>query len=257
MGKGGALTYGYILRMDVSEGVESDFHSILKKHIERNLLHVQKPPARVRMKKNCDKCLANFWTWWRFFTCKKERARPEKKKPMVTERDDFVSPISIETYMEYRAKLLTLSFERETPAFSRMLTVLEIFSFLLTSSGAVIAVPGIDLGTWVAITVALSTGVTSYIDFYQLRTERDTRNHSLSEFQNLLTWWESLSIIDKRTRTAKQKAVGTIENCVLNLCISRAGSVTNFTGDTEGGDEENESTKKEGVGGDDTKDKKQ
>ena len=192
--------------MDSSDGVESQFHKILKAHVEKNLLYLKAPPMTNRIKDEVNRWLLIPRRIYRFICCVKPRARPEKKNT-VTERDDYVSPISIETYMEYRAKPITLAYEFQTPAFSHKLTVLEIVSFLLTSSGAIIAVPGIDLGTWVAITVALSTGVSSYIDYYQLRNERDTRNHSLSEFQNLMTWWESLSIIDKRTKTAKAKAV--------------------------------------------------
>jgi len=64
----------------------------------------------------------------------------------------------------------------------------------------------------------------SYIDYYQLRTERDTRNNSLGDFQNLLTWWDSLSIIDKRTRKAKEKALSSVENGVLLLHERMAGA---------------------------------
>lgn len=110
--------------------------------------------------------------------------------------------------------------------------------FILTSMGAVLAVPGIDLGSWVAITVAMSTAVSATVEYFQVKTERDTRNANLGEFQNLMTWWESLSIIDKRTRKAKNKALQTIEGGELLLAERRAGAA--FAADRKEGDGEEE-----------------
>jgi len=98
------------------------------------------------------------------------------------EKDDFVSPITIETYMEYRGKPLTLGWEKSTPQVNKLLSNLEILAFAFTSAGAVLAVPGVDVGQYVAITVALGTGVNTYIDYYQLRTERSaTRRTAVSQ----------------------------------------------------------------------------
>ena len=162
------------------------------------------------------------------------------------EKDDYVSPLTIETYVQYRATPIALAYEKQTPEISDKLTRLEVAVFVLTSMGAVLAVPEIGLASWVAITVAIATGITSYIEYFQLRIERDTRNNSLAEFQNLMTWWESLSIIDKRTKQSKEKAVSTIEEGILILVERRAGAA--FAGG--GGDEEGGEG---GEGGDDGK----
>ncbi|GMH70018.1 hypothetical protein TrST_g14150 [Triparma strigata] len=235
VGKSGALVYGQILRMDTSDGVESKFHKILKKHIEMNLVFTKEPPKNDTKKKGSDK----------ISTMPSMVSKQKDSKQSTIEKDDFVSPITIETYFEYRAIPLALAYEKHTPAISDKLSFLEITVFVLTSAGAVLAVPGVELGSWVAITVALSTGVTSYIEYFQLRVERDTRNNSLAEFQNLVTWWESLSIIDKRTKQSKEKALSTIENGVLILVERRAGAA--FSG---GGDEEEEGGGDGGDGGD-------
>ena len=43
------------------------------------------------------------------------------------------------------------------------------------------------------------------------------------ESQNLLTWWDSLSYVDRRTRSAKQRVVSVLENAVLGVSSARTG----------------------------------
>ena len=145
--------------------------------------------------------------------------------------------MTIETYVEYRAKPLTDYYEKATPVWARRLGRLESLGFVLTSMGAVLAVPGINLGSWVAITVAMSTAVNATVEYFQLKTERDTRNATLGDFQNLMTWWESLSIIDKRTNKAKLRALNTVEKGILLLVERRAGAAFG-TDQTEEAEEE-------------------
>ena len=228
VGKSGALVYGDILREDTSDGVESKFHKKLKRHVEENLIFTRDAPRKR------DKAI------------KGKNAKITSMASMIDkkgklgqqnaiDKDDFISPLTIETYVEFRAKPITLAYERQTPHISDKLSALEITVFILTSAGAVLAVPGINLGSWVAISVAMSTAVTSYIEYFQLRIERDTRNNSLSDFQNLMTWWESLSIIDKRTKQSKEKALLCIEGGVLILVERRAGAA--FSNSGEAGDD--------------------
>lgn len=218
VGKSGALVYGDILREDTSEGVESSFHKKLRRHVETNLIFTRAAEKKKKNRKNKKQNEAG-----------KVAAKIDKSGAATIEPDDLISPITIETYVEFRAKAITLAYEKQTPIISDQLSVLEIATFILTSLGAVLAVPGIEKGAYVAITVALSTAVTSFIEYFQLRVERDTRNHSLNEFQNLITWWSSLSIIDKRTKQSKEKAVSTIESGILTLVERRAGAA--FGGD--------------------------
>ena len=227
VGKSGALVYGSILREDISEGVDSKFHKKLKKHIEYNLVFTKAIPKNRKrdklLKGNNNK-----------ITSMDSGKLDQRSNQMSSiDKDDFISPMNIETYVEYRAKPITLAYEKQTPLISDKLSFLEILVFVLTSAGAVLAVPGINMGSWVAITVALSTAVTSYIEYFQLRIERDTRNNSLSEFQNLMTWWESLSIIDKRTKQSKEKALAIIEGGVLILVERRAGAAFSTSGDAD------------------------
>jgi hypothetical protein len=227
VGKSGALVYGSILREDISEGVDSNFHKKLKKHIEYNLVFTKAIPKNRKrdklLKGNNNK-----------ITSMDSGKLDQRSNQMSSiDKDDFISPMNIETYVEYRAKPITLAYEKQTPLISDKLSFLEILVFVLTSAGAVLAVPGINMGSWVAITVALSTAVTSYIEYFQLRIERDTRKNSLSEFQNLMTWWESLSIIDKRTKQSKEKALAIIEGGVLILVERRAGAAFSTSGDAD------------------------
>ena len=214
------------------------FHKKLKKHVEYNLIFTREPEKSKAQAKG-----------GKIRSMQSAIDRKNGSDQQTIDKDDFISPITIETYVEFRAKPITLAYEKQTPLISDKLSALEIIVFILTSAGAVLAVPGIDMGSWVAITVAMSTAVTSYIEYFALKTERDTRNNSLSDFQNLMTWWESLSIIDKRTKQSKEKAVGTIEGGILLLVERRAGAAFSSNSDeNEGGEGD------DGQGGDKKKD---
>jgi len=230
VGKSGSLVYGSVLKADTSMGQESFFHKkTLRPHVESNLIKTKD---------------ARFGS----FSEMQQLAGGGKKKnsnKVVSLRrandgidiDDLISPLTIETYVEYRAKPLTDYYEKATPVWARRLGRLESLGFVLTSMGAVLAVPGINLGSWVAITVAMSTAVNATVEYFQLKTERDTRNATLGDFQNLMTWWESLSIIDKRTNKAKLRALNTVEKGILLLVERRAGAAFG-TDQTEEAEEE-------------------
>jgi hypothetical protein len=59
----------------------------------------------------------------------------------------------------------------------------------------------------------------------------------IHDLQNLRTWWDSLSVIDRRTRMAKNHAVMVLEQAVLNQAMART-SETAFVGNQGGQDRE-------------------
>jgi hypothetical protein len=244
VGKSGALKYGHVLRMNTDDGSDSDFHKkFLKPHIERNLLQKPQKVVPFWMGRKRDTVYNVTHAADMLMQQEVETTKPDLH---TVERDDYVSPITIETYVEFRGKPITLAYERLSPKMNLMLSSLEvsgrggggatkrerlltrnapqILTFVFTSSGAIMAIPAFRAAQWVAITVALGTATTSIVDYFQLKIDRDTRNNNLAEYQNLMTWWDSLSIIDKRTKAAKEKAVGTIEKGILLLHERIAGA---------------------------------
>ena len=47
-------------------------------------------------------------------------------------------------------------------------------------------------------------------------------NAALNQVHNALVWWESLSMIDRRTRTAKERAAMVLEAAILTSVSARS-----------------------------------
>ena len=144
----------------------------------------------------------------------RDRDRIEKKDSSDSE-EDYLGIMSIESYIKFRAIPLTSMFQKMCPATNRTLHNLELIAFIFTSFGALLAI--VNQAQWVAITVAIGSSVEAYIQHSSMRAKRDTLNRNLTELQNLLTWWDGLTLVDRRTLSVKEHAVDVVETCYMNL----------------------------------------
>ncbi|GMI05119.1 hypothetical protein TrVE_jg12256 [Triparma verrucosa] len=143
------------------------------------------------------------------------------------DKDTCFNLMSIDEYFSHRIVPLVRLYEYKAPLLSSKLTTLEIVSFIFTSFGALLAV--INLAHWVAITVAIAASLESYISHSGLRQQRDILNKNIKEIQNMLTWWDSLTIVERRQLQNREKAVMTTEECF----IAYAEKVSGFQRVTE------------------------
>ena len=66
-------------------------------------------------------------------------------------------------------------------------------------------------------------------------------NKALEDTHNLLIWWDSLSLVQRKMPTAKLRCATVMEGSVLNLCSSRTGvppTLPSQGGEDEGGEGE-------------------
>ena len=145
-----------------------------------------------------------------------------------TEEDDLISPIPIETYIEYRQRPVTMAFQKNGPIISNKISALEMTGTVLMSCGSVLAV--IKLGTWVALVIATVAILQNVSEYLGLTQERASINNGLSDLQNLRTWWEALSVVDRRTRKSKELAVCTVEKAIIQRAAARAAAVGGASG---------------------------
>ena len=76
--------------------------------------------------------------------------------------------------------------------------------------------PG-TLATYVAICVTISATISAIIEYHNLPRRVPALNTALRDVHNLLTWWAGLTLVDRRTRLAKQHMVSTLEAASLSL----------------------------------------
>ena len=118
--------------------------------------------------------------------------------------------------------------------------------FVVTSGGGVLGLIG--YGAWVALSVALATVVNLIIEELRLQKRLEVVNAAVNHTQNMLVWWSSLSIVDRRTRKTKTNAVTTIEQAIVEQITARTDAVISVGGGADGGDDEDRSDEEEGGG---------
>jgi len=145
------------------------------------------------------------------------------------EEDDFVSPISIETYMEKRMKPLMIQFCEKAPWLSRRKAFMDHVSMLVNAVAVALAIPG-KMDHWVTLTMAIRALIMNVMEYLAYPVRLRAINTCLRDMQNLQTWWDSLSIVDRRTGAAKSNAVLVTEQAFLSAkCAGSAQIATAYT----------------------------
>mmetsp|Transcript_107473 Transcript_107473/g.213413 ORF Transcript_107473/g.213413 Transcript_107473/m.213413 type:complete len:983 (-) Transcript_107473:41-2989(-) len=145
------------------------------------------------------------------------------------EEDDFVSPISIETYMEKRMKPLMIQFCAKAPWLSRRCAFMDHLSMLVNAVAVALAIPG-SLDHWVTMAMSVRALIMNVVEFQNYQVRLRALNGCLRDLQNLQTWWDSLSIVDRRTGAAKSNAVLVTEQAFLSArCAGSAQIATAYT----------------------------
>ena len=146
-------------------------------------------------------------------------AAPGASKPDAEEEDDLISPMSIETYMGYRAKYVLAQLEYLAPRLARHLQFLEVLGFVTNSVGAGLAAFGYT--EWVAMSVAFYGVVAAVLQHLNLQQQVEATNQALRDVHNMLIWWNGHGIIEHRTRSSKQHVVNVVETAWLSVVAAR------------------------------------
>jgi len=166
--------------------------------------------------------------------------KPKKKKSMMSvspstaggsdkdeeagkggEIDDYSSPLELEIYIAFRVRSLGGILERIAPGLARELTILEIMALLANATGGVLAVLG--YAPWVAVVVAAGIIFTSMQDYWSLSSQVTATNEAASEVHSLISWWDSLSLVQRKTREARSRSAEVAEGAILKHIGAKTG----------------------------------
>jgi len=243
--KGGALLMGKIGRMQPHYDDERmRFQIILKEHVTGKLYGRKlakpkpKPPANKKANKVAPKD-DNGDVHDENGEVKADAVKTEEPQNSgIVYIDDYVSQLDIETYIECRVRPLAETFEKRAPVMSRRYTAAESLSLAANTAGAVLAV--LSLGSWVSITVAVSAVFLALQDYFFMPSQLEATNRALQENHNLLNWWESLSLVQRKTRMVKFQCATCCEGALLAICNSRTGVSPVLPGQAGSGDDDEE-----------------
>merc|ERR1719409_219392 len=101
----------------------------------------------------------------------------------------------------------------QAPRLSRLLSRFDNLAFLVTAIATLFG--AIGWSDWVTFIATVYMLVTSLKDYLKLQERLTSTNTGLKDVRNLIVWWDSLSVVQKRTRASRIKAVGVTEEAML------------------------------------------
>jgi len=164
-------------------------------------------------------------------------------KMMNVLRDDGFALVTAEDYVKYRLEPSILHYESLSPYLNRLVGRLQVTNYLLTAITAGLSLVGYS--SMVPIPVAFTSMLTALADFEQLSTQLRNVNQCKMQLDNIMIWWESLSMVEKRLPANKEYLVKSTEdnlNAEVSAFIkgpSRQGKPRADQEDSDHGNEKN------------------
>lgn len=152
--------------------------------------------------------------------------------------DDLVSQVDIETYVQCRVRPLVEHLEKRAPTMSKRFNLCEGLGLLANTAGAVLSI--VDLADWVAITVSIASVMMAVNDYFYIPAQLAATNRALQDAHNLITYWDSLSLVQRKTPSVKLRCATTMETGVLALCAARTAVSPALPSEAVQDDEEEE-----------------
>ena len=106
---------------------------------------------------------------------------------------------------------------------------LETAVITLNTTGAVLAVLG--SADWIAVTVAAASQCMSIIDYFYIPSQLQATNKALENCHNLLSYWDSLSLVQAQTRGVKRTCCQCVEGAILEITSARTATSAALPGE--------------------------
>jgi len=137
--------------------------------------------------------------------------------------DDGLSPISAVDYIQFRV-LPTMEYYAKTArVVEKKVGILQIAIFFGTFLNAVLSF--VDETPWIPVVLTFVAAVGAIMDYEMYSTRLGAANAAQMSLQNLVGWWESLSLVERRLNESKTYLVETTETAVYAE-LSWAMSIT-------------------------------
>jgi hypothetical protein len=169
-------------------------------------------------------------------TGKKEE--PEEEEGGEIEMDDLVSQITIEAYITCRCRPLIGWLEKRALVMANRNIRLDFLVVCANTTGAIFAVlkapdSGPQFSDFIAITVAVASLCMALGDYFYIPAQLGATNSALEKVHNMLVWWDSLSLVQRKTRSTKKQANAIIETAILEVVSARTAVAFTLPGEKD------------------------
>ena len=145
--------------------------------------------------------------------------------PAQAEADDFHSPMQPHRYITHRLEPLNHFYTRRIPVYARRLLVFKLL--LLTCVGGSALLSRYGLVAWTTVVTAFSSALVTWSEFSDLSRKLERYTRLVRNLKKLLSWWCSLSEVEKASTQNIAVLVRTSEAVIAeeqSAWISTAGT---------------------------------
>merc|ERR1711988_1351902 len=90
---------------------------------------------------------------------------------------------------------------------------------LFNTAGAVLAI--MDYAPYISITVAIGSTCMALTDYFYIPSQLAATNKALEQVHNYISKWDSLSLVQRKTRQCKSEACLCVEGAILSITSAR------------------------------------
>ncbi len=144
------------------------------------------------------------------------QAHPYKVPPthILAEGDNGLTFLSTAEYLTHRLDDQLNFYRRQTLKLARTLRYLQWLIYIFGGLGTLLAALGFDL--WIAVTTALVSALTTYLNYLRIERTLVTYNQSATDLANVKAWWLALSAEAQASQKNIDKLVNHTEQIVKN-----------------------------------------
>jgi len=132
--------------------------------------------------------------------------------------DNYFSPMTIETYVQFRVKPLLNIVNSRTPVIAASNLRWTMLTLICTTVGTGLAAFGAK--EWVVVSGGLATACTSISQHKKINERLLAYNTASVELQTMLVMMQSLSVVMRRTSATKTKCTECVENAILGTVFA-------------------------------------
>jgi len=160
----------------------------------------------------------------------------KEESATMDEIDDLVSQMAIETYIACRVRPLAQYLEQRSALIAKRNSRLEQAVVIFNTAGSALAI--LDQADYIAISVAVASQCMAIIDYFYIPAQLSTTNKALEDIHNLISWWDSLSLVQRKTRSTKLQCCMVTETCILSITSARTAESPALPGEAAEEEEE-------------------
>jgi len=156
--------------------------------------------------------------------------------------DDHHSPTQPGRYITLRILPAIAFYKKRVPVYTRRDVSLKVILLLFGIASSVLA--RYEYLTWVAVAAAGASMVKSWASEFQAEAKVERYSSSIVELEKLLSWWDSLSDVQKASRVQIDELVLLAETVISQEQLSWASAAASQSSEDKGDGEEGKEKEK-------------